>query len=211
MERDPTMPEPVEAQSAVSWGAVLAGAVAAIAVSLVLLAVAGGFGLAPLSPWPGRARDVTQFTPILGSWIIVIQVLSSALGGYLAGRLRTRWAHVHGHEAHFRDTAHGLLAWAVSILAGAILLATVATPLSERAALLAASAQEIQVTSASAADQAEALRLRLEREANLTAQASMFMGVGLLLGAFTASVAAAIGGLRNEEMHTLYWSKRAGA
>jgi hypothetical protein len=201
-----------EAHSAVSWGAILAGAMTALAVSFVLVALAGGFALKLPSPWPGAPGVATEFSPLLGAGMIVVQVLSSALGGYLAGRLRTKWTAVHGHEAHFRDTAHGLLAWAVSILVGAILLATVATPLSERAALIAASAQEIQEiqgTSAPAADQAEALRLRLEREANLTAQASMIMGVGLLLGAFTASVAAAIGGLRNDEMHTVYWSKRA--
>jgi hypothetical protein len=53
------------------------------------------------------------------------QLLASAMGGYLAGRLRTRWIDVHTDEVYFRDTAHGFLAWAVSSLATAALLTSV--------------------------------------------------------------------------------------
>jgi hypothetical protein len=47
-------------------------------------------------------------------WLIVVQWLSSGTGGYLTGRLRTKWVGVHTHEVFFRDTAHGFLAWAVA-------------------------------------------------------------------------------------------------
>ena len=197
-------------QSAVSWGAVLAGAVAALAVSYVLLALAGGLGFLLFPPWPGGAGDVDHFTPYLGAGMIAIQVLSSALGGYLAGRLRTRWTHIHDHETHFRDTAHGLLAWAASLLIGAVLMGSVLAPMANRAAAVAAvaAAQDVPAAAATVEDP-NALAARAEREAGLTAQASLFMGIGLLLGAFTASVAAAIGGLRTETMHTTYWEARA--
>jgi hypothetical protein len=56
-------------------------------------------------------------------------MISSALGGYLAGRLRNRWAGVQPTEVHFRDTAHGFLAWALASVLGAILLASPATSL----------------------------------------------------------------------------------
>ncbi|WP_372784386.1 hypothetical protein [Phenylobacterium sp.] len=195
MERDLSTPTLThETQSAVSWGAVLAGAVAALAISFVLLGLAAGFGLKLASPWPGAHPALTDFTPILGAWMLVVQVLASALGGYLAGRLRTKWLNVHTHEVHFRDTAHGLLVWAVSTIAGVILAATLLAPPAEIATAAAAAAADPAV-----------LQLAAARHANIAAQFSLFMAVGLLLGAFTASVAAAIGGLRRDEMHTMFW------
>jgi hypothetical protein len=181
-----------EPQSAVSWAAVFAGAVAALALSFVLLGLAAGFGMRLASPWPGGHAGLADFNPILGAWMVMVQVLSSALGGYLAGRLRTKWLNVHTHEVHFRDTAHGFLVWAVATVAGAALVAHMAP----------------------AADLAAAVALDpagLQRQANIAAQASLFMAVGLLLSAFTASVAAAIGGLRRDEMHTAFWEGRGTA
>src|ERR1700761_154598 len=98
-----------ETQSAVSWAAVFAGAVTALALSVVLSALTSGFELGAASAYPGTtAANLAGFTPIAGAWMIVAQVLCAGLGGYLAGRLRTKWLHVHDHEVHFRDTAHGL-------------------------------------------------------------------------------------------------------
>ena len=203
---------PGEAHSAVSWGAVLAGAVATLALSFVLVALAGGFALKLPAPWPGAPGAATGFTPMLGAWMMVVQVLSSALGGYLAGRLRTKWVNIHGHEAHFRDTAHGLITWAVSTLAGVILVAMVLAPLEERAAATELSAAAYAYTAAAPLPtDPVAVRLRLVREENLAAQASFFTGVGLLLGAFTASVAAAVGGQRRDDMHARYWTERSSA
>jgi hypothetical protein len=146
--------------------------------------------------------------------MIAIQVICAALGGYLAGRLRTKWINVHGHEAHFRDTAHGLLTWAVSTLADAILAAMILAPIQQQraAALDVAAAAYVAAgaTSNVVASSADALAIhaQLVREANLAAQASFFTGVGLLLSAFTASVAAALGGQQREVMHARYWSER---
>jgi hypothetical protein len=197
-----------EPHSAVSWGAILAGAAAALALSFVLVALAGGFALKLPTPWPGDLGASANFSPTVGALMIVVQVLSGALGGYLAGRLRTKWVGVHGHEAHFRDTAHGLITWAVSTLAGVLLVAMVLGPLEERAAALEASAVASEATLSPLPVDPVAVRLRIVREANLAAQASFFMGVGLLLGAFTASVAAAVGGQRRDDMHARYWAER---
>jgi hypothetical protein len=207
-----------EAHSAVSWGAVFAGAAAALAIGFVLVALAAGLGFNLASPWPSARNDFSGFTPILGASMIVVQVVSSALGGYLAGRLRTRWTNVHGHEVHFRDTAHGLLSWAVAAIAGVVLAATVLAPLTGpmTQAALSETATQAGVPAPIAADGAianapadpAAIRARAERAANISAQFSLFMGIGLLLGAFTASVAAAIGGLRREEMHERFWTER---
>ena len=108
--------------SAVSWGAIFAGAAVAAAATLILLSLGTGLGLAAISPWAQRGVRASTFGVSSIVWVIVTQLCASALGGYLAGRLRTRWAAVHSDEVYFRDTAHGLLSWAVATLVTAAIL-----------------------------------------------------------------------------------------
>ena len=109
---------------AVSWGAVIAGAVGAAALSLVLFVLGTGLGLAVVSPWESEGISGTTAGVSTIVWVTVVQLLASVLGGYLAGRLRTRWLTVHTNEVFFRDTAHGFLAWAVATLLMATLLSS---------------------------------------------------------------------------------------
>jgi hypothetical protein len=111
--------------SAVAWGAILAGAAAAAALSLVLLILGTGLGLSSVSPWSHEGLGVKTFGIATILWITFTQLFASGLGGYLAGRLRTRWMAVHTDEVYFRDTAHGFLAWCVASLATAALLTSV--------------------------------------------------------------------------------------
>jgi hypothetical protein len=112
--------------SAISWAAILGGAFVAAATTLVLLALGSGLGLASTSPWPQAGASAAAFTIGAGIWLIVVQWLSSGLGGYITGRLRTRWVGTHMHEVFFRDTAHGFLTWAVASVIGALILASAA-------------------------------------------------------------------------------------
>ncbi len=116
---------PAPQASAVSWGAILAGAVAAAALSLILLILGTGLGLSSVSPWSHSGVSATTLGVSTILWVTLTQVLASGLGGYLAGRLRTRWLGVHTDEVYFRDTAHGFLSWAVALLATAALLSSV--------------------------------------------------------------------------------------
>ncbi|WP_235581419.1 MULTISPECIES: hypothetical protein [unclassified Rhizobacter] len=109
-------------RSAVSWGAVLAGAAGAAALSLILMILGVGLGLSALSPWARDGVSATTFGVGTILWVTLTQVAASGMGGYLAGRLRTRWADTAVDEVYFRDTAHGFLAWAVASLATAAML-----------------------------------------------------------------------------------------
>ncbi len=109
---------------AVSWGAVFAGAVGATALSLILFVLGTGLGLAVVSPWADDGASGTAVGVGTIVWVTVVQLLASVLGGYLAGRLRSRWTAIHTNEVFFRDTAHGFLAWAVSTLLMASLMST---------------------------------------------------------------------------------------
>jgi hypothetical protein len=88
--------------SAVSWAAVIGGALAAVAISLLLVALGSGIGLSSVSPWSSLNPSATTFTLLAAVWLIIVQWLSSAMGGYLAGRLRTKWADIHTGEVFFR-------------------------------------------------------------------------------------------------------------
>lgn len=113
----------------VSWAAVVAGAVTSCALTLLLLAFGAGVGFSVVSPWSNSGVSATTFEIGTGLYFVVMAMISSALGGYLAGRLRNRWIGVPTTEVHFRDTAHGFLAWALASVLGAILLASPATSL----------------------------------------------------------------------------------
>lgn len=163
-------------RSAVSWSAIFAGAAAAAALSLVLLALGTGLGLSAISPWQQHGPRAAAFGFASIAWVIVTQLCASALGGYIAGRLRTRWADVERDEVYFRDTVHGLLAWAVASLAITALLAL--TPV---AAVAAANAV---IAAAESSEEA--------RRAGI--QAALWLFIALLSGAFIASCTAVLGG-----------------
>ena len=147
--------EPIDTASGVSWPAVIAGAFVASAFSLALVALGAGIGLVSVSPWSSNNPSITTFTVLAAAWFIAVQLFASGVGGYLAGRLRTRWARVHTDEVFFRDTAHGLLVWAVGAVISAALLAWAASSAVSGAAHLAGAATQAV---GSAAGQAAAKR-----------------------------------------------------
>ena len=111
-------------RSATSWGPIIAGGVAAAAATLVLMLVGAGFGLTMVSPFSNQGISLGTATVSTAIWLIVVQWLSALLGGYMAGRLRTKWVNLHTDEVFFRDTAHGFLAWALATLLVAGLLSS---------------------------------------------------------------------------------------
>jgi len=113
--------------SGVSWAAVTAGAFVSAALSLILLALGAGLGLSSVSPWSNVGASASSIGTATIIWLIAMQIISSATGGYLAGRLRTKWASIHTDEVYFRDTAHGFLAWAVGLVVMAAFLTSSAT------------------------------------------------------------------------------------
>lgn len=132
--------------SAISWGAVIAGAFAAAACSLALLALGTGIGLSAASPWSYRPESTSRIGVGAVIWLIVVQILASGLGGYLAGRLRTKWVSLHTHEVYFRDTAHGFLVWCVALVLTAAYLASAAASVASSASTgLAATPTDAQI------------------------------------------------------------------
>jgi hypothetical protein len=118
----PAGPAVSHGKSAASWPAIIAGAFVAASATLILITLGSGIGLASISPWHNHGVTVTTFAVTGAIWLILTQWVSAGLGGYIAGRLRTRWVGTHTHEVFFRDTAHGLITWAVAtVLLAAVL------------------------------------------------------------------------------------------
>ncbi|MBD9459768.1 hypothetical protein IB241_18955 [Pseudomonas sp. PDM05] len=117
-----TLQEASSAQSGVSWAAIFAGAAAAAAFSLILVLLGFGLGFSAVSPWADSGISAKGLGISTIVWLAFTQIVASGLGGYIAGRLRVKWANVHGDEVYFRDTAHGFLAWAVATLVTAVLV-----------------------------------------------------------------------------------------
>lgn len=126
--------------SSVSWAAIVAGAVVASALSFALLTLGAGIGLVSVSPWSNDNVSVTTFGILAGAWFIAVQLFTSGVGGYLAGRLRTRWVSVHTDEVFFRDTAHGLLVWALGAVISASLLTSAVSSIASGVSKIGASA-----------------------------------------------------------------------
>jgi hypothetical protein len=114
---------PVESSSsAVSWGPVIAGAFVATVVTLILMLVGAGLGLTLVSPFPSESSSAATLSVYAAIWLVIVQWVSSGVGGYLAGRLRTKWVGVHTDEVFFRDTTHGFLSWSVATVIVAMFL-----------------------------------------------------------------------------------------
>ncbi|MGO8180255.1 hypothetical protein [Rhizobium leguminosarum] len=140
---------PVESsKSAMTWGPIFGGAAAAIGVTLILLLLGSGVGLTMVSPWSGQSSSLGTVGVTAAIWLVVVQWLSSGLGGYITGRLRTKWAAVHTDEVFFRDTAHGFISWALATIFVAGFLASSLTSLAGAGAQAVGSAATVAGTAA---------------------------------------------------------------
>lgn len=140
------------------WCAILAGGLAAIVVTVVLMTLGTGLGLMAVSPWENKGVTAGAAATTAVVWMIVTQWLSAALGGYLAGRLRKRVS-LTGDEVFFRDTAHGFLAWATGTIGMALLVSFFTYAVASGATRVAGAAAEgaAQAAATEAADDGPAV------------------------------------------------------
>lgn len=196
------------AASGVSWGAILAGATAAAALSLILLSLGFGLGFSAVSPWSSSGASAAAIGIASAVWLLVAQAIASGMGGYLAGRLRTRWAAIHTDEVYFRDTAHGFLAWAAATLLTAAFLANAASSAIGAVANAggAVAGAALTATGATAGTAAVASANRGEARDGLSYFSDM-----LMRGPQSAPAAGDADGGRSEAGRILISSVRSGA
>src|SRR5205807_6297082 len=115
IERDVVAPGEARAGSPLSWSAAIAGALAAAAVTFLIIALGSGIGLSFASPYSGPSA--TSLTIAAAVWLVMAQTIGFATGGYLAGRLRSPMSDLSGGETAFRDAAEGLVVWAIGVVA----------------------------------------------------------------------------------------------
>ena len=180
-----TSPATSAAGRATDWGAIFGGALGAIAVSIILFTAGSGFGLSTVGPWSFANRAPETFAVGAAIWLVVMQWLSAGFGGYLAGRLRAKWMGPRTDEVLFRDTAHGLLAWALATVIVAALFT------------LGTSAAVVATEGAPAAD-AAAAAASLTEARKVAANFSIVTAISLLVGAFIGAAAGGLGGYHRD-------------
>jgi hypothetical protein len=173
--------------SGVHWGAISAGALGAVGITIILITLGPALGHVTVSPWSPSSPPPTKFGIAAGIWLIITQWLSSGFGGYLAGRLREKWVGVRTDEIFFRDTAHGLLAWALATL---IVVALLTVGSAMAAAAAAATSTPAAPLSAEATEAARKAVVAF----------SFYSSLSLLIGAFIGGVAGALGGYHRDEV-----------
>jgi hypothetical protein len=178
------------------------------ALSLILLALGAGFELSSLAPMSARSYPIRHLEWPAIAWMVVTQVLAGGLGGYLAGRLRTRWTRIHTDEVYFRDTVHGFLAWAAATVASAAFLTTAGASLAtggtsgfiaaEESAYVASVVQTGPATATGVADSAQRELNAAVEARKVAARFLLWSFVAFLSGAFSASAMATVGGRQRD-------------
>jgi hypothetical protein len=100
----------------ISWGAVFAGAIIALATQIVLALIGMAIGLATLSPATGDSPSGTALGTGAAIWLVISSLISLFIGGYIAARLAGR----------FNGWLHGLVTWGTLTLLTLMLLTTAA-------------------------------------------------------------------------------------
>jgi glucan phosphoethanolaminetransferase (alkaline phosphatase superfamily) len=163
-------------QSAFTWSVVIAGALAAWAVTFLIMLLGAGIGLAVSSPYAASSSATMNIGGAL--WLVFAQTAGFVTGGYLAARLRIR-DHIPGPETLFRDAAHGFMVWVI----GVGILAFV-----------------IGVAGASATSSAGGTMSDAARQA--MTYVSFWSFVALLFGAVAAPLAGMLGGELRDDLPT---------
>ena len=126
--------------SFIEWGSVIAGAIVAAALSFVFLTFGSAIGLSAVSPWPNSGVSAKTLASLAVFWTLAQQIGAFMIGGYIAGRMRTRWAEASAEDTEFRDGLHGALVWAVGVVIGAFLFFATTGAIAKTAADLAGKA-----------------------------------------------------------------------
>ena len=103
-------------RSRISWGAVLAGAVVAVATSILLSLLGAAMGAGSIRPLDATSTELAHYGTGAAIWQIINLALSMAFGGYVAARLS-------GTHSHLDGELHGVTMWGVAVLLGSVLLA----------------------------------------------------------------------------------------
>jgi len=200
--------------SAVSWAAIIAGALTTSALGLILLALGAGFELSSISPFSARPGTLRTLGSATIAWMVFSQIVGGALGGYLAGRLRTKWTRLHTDEVYFRDTAHGFLAWALATIGSAAFLASAGSTLATGTRVIAAESLTPPVVysdqlslrsdnpsiAAATNERAAEVAQAVDAQRRLAARLLLWTFVSLLCGALAASFSATIGGRQRDRI-----------
>src|SRR4051812_28584753 len=144
LETSLATPQDSAEPSRIQWTPVIAGSLAATALSFILITFAAAVGLGVSSTAP-TWRDASVALWILsGTYLILQAIVSFGFGAYIAGRLRRPLAAAPANEVESRDGLHGLAVWALAVVLGSMVAAFVGAATINRAAPSAANSSSAE-------------------------------------------------------------------
>lgn len=114
-DRGATVSEPFHRR--VSWGAIIAGAIMALAVQMVLSLLGAGIGLSAADPLHYNSPDAATYGMGAAIWWAVSSMISLFAGGWFAG-------HLAGSPNRTDAALHGLVTWGLATILAAYVVAS---------------------------------------------------------------------------------------
>jgi hypothetical protein len=105
-------------RSGISWGAVLAGGLLALALAATLNILGAGFAAMSVDATARSTPDAGTFTIGAAIWMVLVYAISLFVGGYTAARLSGTFSDTDG-------VLHGLSVWAIVLLISAMMLGNI--------------------------------------------------------------------------------------
>lgn len=93
----------------ISWPAVIAGAIVAVAVGAMLNLLGVALGASAFNPYDFDGGDASGFTAAAGMWMAFANAIALFVGGAVASRAAK-------YADHHRGALHGLAVWALAFL-----------------------------------------------------------------------------------------------
>jgi len=200
--------------SNIEWGAVFAGAAIATAFGLILATFGAGLGLTVTSPFEGEGMSPMAFAIAAGLYLLWVQLMSFYLGGYVTARLRVRMGGLSEHEVDVRDGLHGLVMWAIGVIAASVIAvagiggigATAHAPNQVSASVAQVATQQVNQSAAveaasnPQAQDATAAQRRAEVARKLSVISAFITAASLLAGAVAAFFGAHSGGHHRDKL-----------
>ena len=171
------------AQSYLEGGAVFAGSAIALALAIVLWQFGTAIGLSVGEPVLDDG-SASWNVVVAGLWAVWVSLVSAAAGGYIAGRMRSRWGDATAHEVEIRDGIHGLVVGAVATVIAVALIAALSAVAADSAAAPAGQGVSPDV-------------VRIARTVSVIF--AFATSAGAALGAAAAWWAATVGGAHRDE------------
>src|SRR6478672_11275740 len=104
--------------NSVQWTPIVIGALAATALSSIMVTFGATVGLGVSSTAPTWRDASVALWLLSGTYLVLEALLAFGCGGYFAGRIRMPYGEAVTEDSETRDGLHGVASWALAVILG---------------------------------------------------------------------------------------------